>query len=160
MEVVIPVYNEERDLPRCIPVLHSFLKEHLIDRPWRIVIADNGSTDATLEIAAQLSRGYPEVAFTHIPVKGRGRALKQAFIQGQADILSYMDVDLATGLEAFPNSSKPWRKAMTSLSAPAIWPAPEYIAPSADASTPGDIISCSGRSSGQRSATPSAGSRP
>jgi len=102
VEVVIPVYNEERDLPRCIRVLHSFLKEHLTDRPWRILIADNGSTDATLQIAAQLSRGYPEVAFIHLPVKGRGRALKQAFLQGQAGILSYMDVDLATGLEAFP----------------------------------------------------------
>lgn len=28
--------------------------------------------------------------------------MKQAFLQGQASILSYMDVDLATGLEAFP----------------------------------------------------------
>ena len=100
--MVIPVYNEETDLPRCIRVLHPFLKAHLPDRSWRILIADNGSTDATLQVAAQLSREYPEAAFVHIPVKGRGRALKQAFLQSQADILSYMDVDLATGLEAFP----------------------------------------------------------
>jgi len=100
--VVIPVYNEETDLPRCIRTLHPFLKAHLPDRSWRILIADNGSTDATLQVAAQLSREYPEAAFVHIPVKGRGRALKQAFLQSQADILSYMDVDLATGLEAFP----------------------------------------------------------
>jgi len=102
VEVVIPVYNEETDLPRCIRTLHPFLKAHLPDRPWRILVADNGSTDATVQIAAQLSKEYPEMAFIHIPVKGRGRALKQAFLQSQADILAYMDVDLATGLEAFP----------------------------------------------------------
>lgn len=100
--MVIPVYNEEKDLPRSIRVLHPFLKEHLIDRPWRIVIADNGSTDSTRQIADQLSREYPEVALIPIPVKGRGRALKLAFLQSQADILSYMDVDLSTGLKAFP----------------------------------------------------------
>ena len=102
VDVVIPVYNEERDLPRCIAVLRPFLKEHLGDGGWRILVADNGSTDNTLKVAQGLARQYPEVSYLHIPEKGRGRALKQAWLGSQADIVSFMDVDLSTGLGAFP----------------------------------------------------------
>jgi|GEM_PF-5552231 len=33
--------------------------------------------------------------------KGRGRALKQVWLQSRADIVSYMDIDLSTNLGAF-----------------------------------------------------------
>jgi hypothetical protein len=38
----------------------------------------------------------------HLELKGRGRALKVAWGESEADILSYMDVDLSTNLSAFP----------------------------------------------------------
>jgi hypothetical protein len=34
--------------------------------------------------------------------RGRGRALRVPWQSSQADVLSYMDVDLSSGLEAFP----------------------------------------------------------
>lgn len=101
VDVVIPVYNEERDLPRCIARLHPFLTEKM-DLPWRIVIADNGSTDRTLGIAQELSQQNQRVTYVHLPEKGRGRALRKAWLESQADVLSYMDVDLSTDLSAFP----------------------------------------------------------
>ena len=33
---------------------------------------------------------------------GRGRALSQAWLASDADVLAYMDIDLSTDLEAFP----------------------------------------------------------
>ena len=101
VDIVLPVLNEERDLPHSVATLHQFLTDHCLDR-WRIVIADNGSTDNTLEVAQQLSQQYPNVAFIHLEQRGRGRALKRAWLESPADIVSYMDVDLSTDLQAFP----------------------------------------------------------
>jgi hypothetical protein len=44
VEVVVPVYNEEDDLPRDIPILCDYLATYFPYR-WSIVIADNASTD-------------------------------------------------------------------------------------------------------------------
>jgi len=98
VDVVIPVYNEERDLAGSI----SALADHLKTLPrfaWRILIADNGSTDRTPQIAESLVAEYPMVRYIRIPEKGRGRALKQVWGASDADIVSYMDVDLSTDLQ-------------------------------------------------------------
>jgi glycosyltransferase involved in cell wall biosynthesis len=101
VDVVIPVYNEERVLEQSITTLREFLKQRCPYR-WRIVIADNASTDRTLKVAKELSSLYPEVTYIHLDQKGRGRALRRAWLESEADIVSYMDVDLSTNLEAFP----------------------------------------------------------
>jgi glycosyltransferase involved in cell wall biosynthesis len=69
---------------------------------YEIIIADNGSTDGTSEIAHHLATTLPAVTAMHLPLKGRGRALRRAWTESEADILSYMDVDLSTDLSAFP----------------------------------------------------------
>lgn len=101
LDLVLPVYNEERDLPRSVATLLDWLPGHLT-LPWRIIIADNGSTDGTLAVARALAEEHPEVGVVHIPEKGRGRALKQVWLESDADILAYMDIDLSTDLAAFP----------------------------------------------------------
>ncbi len=73
-----------------------------IPNPWRIVIADNGSDDATPEVVRQLVSDYPEVASLRLEQRGRGRALRRAWLESQADLVAYMDVDLSTDLNAFP----------------------------------------------------------
>lgn len=101
LEVVVPVYNEEAGLGQGVRTLHRFLEENRSRLPrWHILIADNGSTDRTPEVARGLSRELPGVDWLRIPEKGRGRALKQAWLQSQADILCYTDVDLSTDLAA------------------------------------------------------------
>lgn len=101
-DITIPVLNEEATLEQNVRTLHSFLREHFPEAgQWRIVIADNGSTDRTLEIARALSEQIPEVACIKVPEKGVGLALKASWGQSQADIVGYMDLDLATGLPHF-----------------------------------------------------------
>ena len=68
---------------------------------YQIIIADNGSTDGTRRVAAMLTEHFPAVRVVCLPEKGRGRALKQAWLQSRADIVSYMDIDLSTNLDAF-----------------------------------------------------------
>lgn len=101
VDAVIPVYNEEHVLARSVTTLHDFLGSRL-PYDWRIVIADNASTDGTLAAAQALSEQYPRVAVVHLDQKGRGRALRKAWLESPAAIVSYMDVDLSTDLNAYP----------------------------------------------------------
>ncbi len=101
VDIIIPVYNEERDLPISIDKLRAFLKENCSYK-WTVVVANNASTDRTLDIAKELKTKYPgEVDFIHLDQKGRGRALKKAWLASKADVVSYMDVDLSTNLSHF-----------------------------------------------------------
>jgi glycosyltransferase involved in cell wall biosynthesis len=100
VEVVVPVYNEQNALPESIPVLCAYLETYFPYR-WSVVIADNASSDATLAVAEGLAAGDPRVRVLHLEEKGRGQALKAAWLPSEADIVSYMDVDLSTNLWSF-----------------------------------------------------------
>lgn len=102
IDVVVPVYNEQAILDKNILKLHSFLKNNCSDK-WQITIADNASTDNTLEIADNLAKNKNNIRIVYLDQKGRGRALKKAWGKSNADILCYMDADLATDLEALPS---------------------------------------------------------
>jgi glycosyltransferase involved in cell wall biosynthesis len=103
VDVVIPVYNEEKALPGTIPVLRRFLGSDAFPYDWRVVIADNASVDDTPDVGRHLAQASAgEVEYVRIERKGRGYALKQTWGQGTADVMAYMDVDLSTGLDAFP----------------------------------------------------------
>ena len=102
-DIVIPVYNEEYSLPVCLERLLPFCRENLADYRWRVVIADNGSIDETLDVANRLAGQYEgEVGVVHLEQKGRGRALKRAWSESDADIRAYMDVDLSTDINRIP----------------------------------------------------------
>jgi glycosyltransferase involved in cell wall biosynthesis len=100
VEIVIPVYNEEKALRRSVETLRAYLLRYF-PYQWRITIADNASVDRTLEIARVLAQEYPNVKALHLDQKGRGRALRTAWLASDADVVSYMDVDLSTNLESF-----------------------------------------------------------
>ncbi len=101
-DITIPVLNEEETLDRQVRFLHQFLCTHFPNRQdWSIVIADNGSTDATPRIAEELGRELPEVQLVRVPEKGVGLALKTSWGQSNADMVGYMDLDMATDLNHF-----------------------------------------------------------
>lgn len=101
VEVVIPIYNEEKELEQNIVKLYSYLQKNLKKYNWQITIADNASNDKSLKIARELSKKHKEIDFLHLDLKGRGRAVKKAWQESSADILAYMDVDLSTDLSNF-----------------------------------------------------------
>ena len=98
--------NEERGLAASTATLHTFLSNNLTGHQWRILIADNGSTDSTLDIAKGLAEEHSRVGYLHLDQRGRGRALSKAWLDSDADILAYMDVDLSTDLSAVPEMVK------------------------------------------------------
>ena len=100
LDIVIPVYNEAHVLADSIVWLRSYLAETNFPYSRRIVVADNASTDRTLAVAQELADRFDEVAALHLPQKGRGRALRKAWLESDADAVSYMDVDLSTDVAA------------------------------------------------------------
>jgi len=102
LNVVIPVYNEEAELLSHTETLIGFLTNYLQDFDWSITIADNASTDKTLHIARNLSKKYKTVHVLHLDQKGRGRAVKRAWLENNADVHCYMDVDLSSDLKNLP----------------------------------------------------------
>jgi glycosyltransferase involved in cell wall biosynthesis len=100
IDIVVPVHDEESTLSANIAVLVDYLERELPFR-WQVVIADNASSDATPLIAASLAARYPGVRHLRLEQKGRGRALRAAWLASEADVVSYMDVDLSTNLESF-----------------------------------------------------------
>src|SRR5437879_6058456 len=99
VEIVVPVFNEERDLAASIRRLHAFVGSSF---PFStlVTIADNGSTDGTWALAAALAGSLPGVRALRIPEAGRGRALHEVWCASDADVVAYMDVDLSTDLAA------------------------------------------------------------
>jgi glycosyltransferase involved in cell wall biosynthesis len=99
IDVVVPVYNEQGGLERSIRNLHRHLRTQM-PFSWRIVIADNASTDATPAVAAALARELRGVSVLRLERKGRGLALREAWSRSDARVVCYMDVDLSTDLRA------------------------------------------------------------
>ena len=99
IDIVVPVFNEQAVLARSIRRLHDHLTDHM-PFEWRIVVADNASTDQTARIAAALAADLPGVELLQLPEKGRGRALRAAWLASDAEVVCYMDVDLSTDLRA------------------------------------------------------------
>ncbi len=99
VEIVVPVYNEAEQLEASIATLSAYLASSF---PFTasITIADNASTDDTWQIASRLADTVPGVKAVRLGQKGRGRALKATWSESSASVVAYMDVDLATGLDA------------------------------------------------------------
>jgi glycosyltransferase involved in cell wall biosynthesis len=120
VSITIPVYNEESCLSATLKRLHDFVSSREFGWDWEIVIADNGSTDRTRQIAETFQGACPrptqhsalrspqsafaanDVRLVTLAQKGRGRALKHAWLNTDADVLLYMDADLSTELDALP----------------------------------------------------------
>ncbi|MGY1699292.1 glycosyltransferase [Geodermatophilus sp. SYSU D00766] len=99
LDVVVPVHDEETDLEPCLRRLHAHLSESL-PYPFRITVAENASTDRTLEVAHRVAAELPGVEVLAIPEPGRGGALRTAWLGSDAPVLVYTDVDLSTDLDA------------------------------------------------------------
>lgn len=101
VDIVIPVLNEAHVLAASVEKVLAFLRPRF-HCSWHLVIIDNGSSDGTQRVAEDLCACHPEVQFLHLTQRGRGRALRHAWLQSRAQVVCYMDVDLSTDLDHLP----------------------------------------------------------
>jgi len=67
--VLLPTYNERRNLPIIVWLLAQTFAAHSLD--WEIIIVDDGSPDGTQTIAQQLIKAYNTPKTEHIVLKPR-----------------------------------------------------------------------------------------
>lgn len=107
IDLVIPVYNEEKDIENSVRKLLNWIKKQNI-HTYKIVIVNNNSTDNTLKIVKKLELEFSyAVKIINIPQKGRGIALRSAWMISNADICAFMDADLSTDLRFIPEIIEP-----------------------------------------------------
>jgi glycosyltransferase involved in cell wall biosynthesis len=88
-------------LARAVERVDDKLQE--LGYPYKLLIAEDGSTDDTFWIARGLIPSYPNLQVVHNDSKlGRGRALRNAWLSNKADVYVFMDADLATDLSFLP----------------------------------------------------------
>jgi glycosyltransferase involved in cell wall biosynthesis len=95
ISVVMPCLNEAETLGECIQRAASALRENRID--GEILIADNGSTDGSIEIAESLG-----ARVIHISEKGYGNALRGGFLAARGRYLIMGDADASYDFGQIP----------------------------------------------------------
>jgi len=100
--VTIPAHNEAAMLGASVRELARGLDASGLN--YRLSIAEDGSTDGTVEVIRQLQSEFPRLLVSTSPERrGRGLALRELWSGADADIFAFVDADLATGPSAVAN---------------------------------------------------------
>ena len=92
ISIVIPVYNEEAILRAAV----VDLVDRLSASPWsyELVLAENGSTDRTVEVAAELGERFDQLVCRHTNEPNYGKALREGILHARGDIVICDEIDL------------------------------------------------------------------
>jgi len=90
ISVIVPTYNEVRNIGRLIPLIYKALLDHRIE----IIVVDDNSPDGTADVAKELSKTYPVRVFVRKNERGLASAVVYGFRRARGDILAVIDADL------------------------------------------------------------------
>ena len=102
VSIVIPVHNERLNLPqlieRCVKVGRA------LDRPWELILIDDGSRDGSSEMLAEAAKTYPGEIKSLILNRNYGQhnAILCGFANAQGDVMVTLDADLQNPPEEIP----------------------------------------------------------
>ena len=86
--VIVPVYNVENYLPRCID---SLLAQNYVD--LEILLIDNGSKDQSGQICEDYAAQFSNITAYHIPNKGVGSARNFGLAKAKGEFICFVDAD-------------------------------------------------------------------
>ena len=86
--VIIPVYNVENYLSRCID---SLLAQNYVD--LEILLIDNGSGDQSGQICEDYATQFSNITAYHIPNKGVGSARNFGLAKAKGEFICFVDAD-------------------------------------------------------------------
>lgn len=94
--IVLPAFNEEKDLPLLLEGVDQAMTEAGLD--FRILIVDDGSTDSTAEVAERWANEIPLQVQRHEVNQGLGATLRDGLewaceLAGPADVIVTLDAD-------------------------------------------------------------------
>jgi glycosyltransferase involved in cell wall biosynthesis len=96
VSVIVPVYNQASAIESCVKAVAENLPAGGF-ADYEIIIAEDGSTDGTLEAAKAISKKNPRVKISHQPRRGgKGAAICRGFRASKGGIVAFLDADQAT----------------------------------------------------------------
>jgi len=106
LSIVIPAYNESGRLPSTLSVLKPYL--NALGRSWELIIVNDGSTDATLElIRAEESLDSGHVRGVDLqPNGGKGLAVAAGVAASRGSLVLISDADFSTPIDEWPKLEK------------------------------------------------------
>lgn len=103
ISVVVPVYNVEKYLARCI--------ESIIEQPykqWEIILVNDGSTDTSPQLCDEYSLKDSRIKVIHQINKGVSAARNRGIEESTGDILIFVDADDWISKDAFATILQEW----------------------------------------------------
>ncbi|MCX6716556.1 MAG: glycosyltransferase family 2 protein [Candidatus Taylorbacteria bacterium] len=100
--LVIPVHNESEIILNSVKVIKNSLSKSLEKSfQWKIILAENGSADNTLQIINGLKKDDRDerLEVLNLPNAGKGYAIKESaknFLLNSGDIFGFIDADLSS----------------------------------------------------------------
>lgn len=85
LAVLIPCYNSKRTVKKCI----DSVKAMNYQLPFRVIVADDGSTDGT----TKLLRGFSGIELIELPHRGKGAAMNIGLERINEDVIVCIDSD-------------------------------------------------------------------
>lgn len=101
ISIVIPVYNEEENLPLLVPQVIDVLRP--LDKKFEIIIVDDGSTDNSFNVIKDLSSRYMELRYIRFKKNaGQTAAFDAGFKNALGDVVVTLDSDLQNDPQDIP----------------------------------------------------------
>lgn len=114
--IIIPAYNEEKYIGRCLKSVLALRKPS----DYEVIVVNNASTDKTPEIVKSI---FPEVRLINEPKKGLTRAYNRGAREAKGEILVFVDADMILPSDHLERISKEFKKdpKLVALSGPYIY---------------------------------------
>ena len=97
LSILVPAYNEQQRLPLTLHTMMQFIAEQPYD--VEVVVVDDGSTDATVDVIAPIIAPYPQIRLICNDHRGKGYAVRTGVFAANGDYVLLCDADLAVPLE-------------------------------------------------------------
>lgn len=105
LSVIVPVYNEERQLAQVIEVLMKSPCPAGVEREW--IFVDDSSKDGSLKILKELAARHHFRVIEQVPNQGKGAACIRGFKEATGEILMIQDADFEYDPNDVPSLLQP-----------------------------------------------------
>ena len=97
ISVVIPCFNEERNIASNIRKIFSYLEINFEN--FEIIAVNDGSTDKTIEELKNLQNEIPLTIIDNFENEGKGKVVRDGILKSNGEIVMFLDADLAIPVE-------------------------------------------------------------
>jgi len=109
LSIVVPVYNETSRIASTLSQILTYVAARL--ESWEVVVVDDGSTDATMELVGEICGQVPAVRLLRNPANcGKGFAVRNGMLQAGGKYLLFTDADLSSPITEAERLLEPLQK--------------------------------------------------